>query len=133
MILVDTHVLVWLENGSERLGKQALEVIDNALRENTLTVSAITFWEIAMLLQKQRLFLKADVSIWRRELLLNGVREVVVDGVVAIRAGQLEKIHGDPADCIVVATALEHSATLVTADRKILDWEGLPYKLDASL
>ncbi|MEA3469081.1 MAG: type II toxin-antitoxin system VapC family toxin [Thermodesulfobacteriota bacterium] len=133
MYLVDTHVLVWLEYGSERLGNIARDVIDSALQERKLAVSAISFWEIAMLMQKRRIFFETDIGVWRRELLLNGLREISVNGSVAIRAGQLKKMHGDPADRLIVATALEDSATLVTADKKILDWQDLPFKLDASL
>ncbi len=131
--LIDTHVLVWLEYGSDRLGKQSRRIIDTALQKNQLVVSAISFWEVAMLVQKKRLFFETDLLVWRRDLLKNGFWEIPLSGSVAITAGQLEKLHGDPADRIIIATAVEESATLITADQKILDWQGLPHKIDASL
>ncbi len=132
MILLDTHVLVWLEYGSSRLGKQSLSIIDKALHDGKLAVSAVTFWEIAMLIEKKRLVPDIEPDIWRRDLLRIGLNEIPLRGDTAILAGRLQRLHGDPADRIIVATAIDHSATLVTADKKILDWEGLPQVLDAS-
>ena len=133
MLLIDTHVLIWLDEGSNRLGQVAKNIIDDALSAGSLVVSSISFWEIAMLVEKKRLSIHLELDIWRKELLRKGLHELSIGGSIAIRAGQLENMHGDPADRLIVASALEQSATLVTADRKILDWQGLPYKLDASL
>jgi PIN domain nuclease of toxin-antitoxin system len=60
-----------------------------------------------------------------------GVIEFPLRGDTAILAGRLQRLHGDPADRIIVATAIDHSATLITADKKILDWDGLPQVIDA--
>ncbi len=131
MLLLDTHVLVWLDEGSQRLGHNSLEVIDDALAKNELYVSAISFWEIAMLCEKQRLELKMELGKWRIELLQSGLQEVPVSGNIAICAGELAGFHGDPADRIIVATTLENSATVITADFRILGWNGPVYKIDA--
>ena len=64
MTLLDTHVLVWLLSGNSRLGGQARPLIQRAAEENTLLVSAITPWEIAMLVSKGRLALDRDVGEW---------------------------------------------------------------------
>ena len=77
-----------------------------------------------MLVKKGRITIALELAVWRRDLLQKGLNEVPLSGRVAIRAGQLENMHGDPADRIIVATALEESATLVTADRKILRLAG---------
>jgi PIN domain nuclease of toxin-antitoxin system len=61
------------------------------------------------------------------------VLEIPLQGTTAVRAGQLQMFHGDPADRIIVATAIENGATLVTADEKILSWEPLRQKIDARL
>ena len=61
-----------------------------------------------------------------------GLNEIPLHGNTAILAGRLQKLHGDPADRIIVATAIDHSATLVTADKKILEWDGLSQVIDAS-
>ena len=133
MLFLDTHVLVWLDEGSPRLGAQALQAINGALASGQLGVASISFWEIAMLVRKRRLDIRIELDVWRLELLQNGLLEIPLQGSTALRAGQLQNFHGDPADRMIVATALEHSATLVTADQKILDWGNLHQKIDASL
>ncbi|MEA3333776.1 MAG: type II toxin-antitoxin system VapC family toxin [Pseudomonadota bacterium] len=133
MILLDTHVLVWLDEGSNRLGVKARNIIDEALSEERLLVAAISFWEIAMLVEKNRLEIKMDLQNWRRELLEKGLQEIAMHGALGVQAGQLSGFHGDPADRIIVATALSIAATLVTADEKILAWQGLSAKLSARI
>ena len=132
MILVDTHALIWLRTGDDRLGIAARRTLNDALRDGDLAVSAMTFWEVAMLKAKDRLEFPEDVRLWRREMLGQGLEEIPVDGGIAARAGMLENLHGDPADRIIVATALE-GHRLVTADSRILDWGGNLDRLDARL
>lgn len=122
MILIDTHVLIWLDEGNSNLGEKARTLIDNALQERELAISAISFWETAMLVEKQRVWIKMDLDAWRVNLLEQGLRELPVHGGIALRAGKLNDFHGDPADRMIVSTALESSATLITADEKILSW-----------
>ena len=131
LILLDTHTLVWLDAGDGRLGKRARGVIDAALREDELLVSAISFWEVAMLSRKGRLRLRQEPETWRRDLLDRGMVEVPVDGEVGIRAAGLDDFHGDPADRIIVATALAGHC-LVTADRNILNWSSGLERQDAT-
>ncbi len=131
MLLLDTHVLVWLTEGNPRLGSNSLQQINRALVEEQLAVTSISFWEIAMLVEKQRLAIAMDLQVWRRDLLDHGIQEVFLHGRPALAAGSLENFHGDPADRMIVATALDLPATLVTADQKILDWPGLDTKIDA--
>lgn len=83
-----------------------------------------------MLRAKGRGGFPEDVSLWRRELLNQGLVEIPIDGVIGIRANLLPDFHADPADRIIVATALE-GHRLVTADRRILDWPGPLDRLDA--
>lgn len=130
MILLDTHVLIWQEQGDVRLGRQTRRVIERALQEDRAAVSAISFWEVGMRVQKGRLDLLFDLGAWRRDLLDRGLIEIPVDGGIAARAGLLPDMHGDPADRIIVATALE-GHQLVTADGKILRWPGPLGRLDA--
>jgi PIN domain nuclease of toxin-antitoxin system len=131
MILLDTHVLVWLDEQGSRLGKSALQRIDEELGAGKLAVSAISFWEISMLIKKGRLEMRLELDVWRRELLENGLNEIALDGAIAIRAGSLKEFHGDPADRLIVATALQTSSILMTADKKILSWKDLSLKFDA--
>lgn len=130
MILLDTHVLVWLRFGDRTLGRRARGVIERAARDGTLAVSTITFWEAGMLQEKRRVELPADLSAWRASLLREGLVEIPVDGAIAVRAGSLRGIHGDPADRVILATALE-GHRLITADARLLDWPGDIARLDA--
>lgn len=121
-MLLDTHTLVWLDEGSQRLGEQARQQIDSALQEGTLFVSALSFWEVAMLVSKGRLECRIEIDLWRKSLLDSGLQEIKLDGDIAIRAALLRAFHGDPADRIIVATARQIAAPLCTADEKILAW-----------
>ena len=131
MILLDTHVVLWQELDDRRLGPQTHRIIESALQESMAAVSAITFWEVGMRVQKGQLHLGFDLHAWRRNLLDDGLVELPVDGEIAVRAGLLSNMHGDPADRMIVATALE-GHRLVTADRRILDWTGHLSRLDAT-
>ena len=72
-----------------------------------------------------------ELDVWRLELLHNGLLDIPLESSTALKAGQLQDFHGDPADRMIVATALEHAAALVTADRKILDWNKRLQPIDA--
>ena len=130
MIVLDTQALVWLLFDDPRLGRQTHQVIDRNWQSGEAAVSAITFWEVAMLHDRGRLALLVDIGSWRMSLLEDGLVEVPVDGGIAVRAGLLQEMHGDPADRIIVATALE-GHRLVTADQRMLDWPGSLSRLDA--
>lgn len=106
-------------------------MVERALEENDAAVSPISFWEIAMRVQKRQLHLLFDVAVWRRGLISRGLHEVPVDGDIAVRAGLLPDLHGDPADRLIVATALE-GHQLVTADQRLLQWSGPLNRLDAT-
>ena len=78
-----------------------------------------------------RLDLLVDPEAWRRDLLAQGLIEIPVNGLIGVRAGLLPGLHGDPADRLIVATALE-GHELITADRRILDWPGKLNRMDAT-
>lgn len=123
MLLLDTHVMLWLRLGDARLGSDTRREIDRAWQSGGVGVSALSFWEVAMLKAKGRIQFPEDVGLWRREQLEQGVVEIVVDGEIGIRAVNLSDFHSDPADRLIVATALGGHC-LVTADRRILGWSG---------
>ena len=131
MILLDTHTLLWLAGGHTQLGDQARHVADAALAHDDLGVSAITFWEIAMLHQRGRIQLLQPVDTWRQRILDQGLREWPLTGEVGIAATTLVDFHQDPADRFITATALRHGATLITADERILTWSGPLRRHDA--
>ena len=130
MILLDTHVLLWSRLGADNIGPRSREMLEVAWRESTRATSAISFWEIAMLQRKGRMRLLQDVTTWRAHLLADGLVEIPVDGATAIRANRLVDFHPDPADRLIVATALGGHG-LMTADSRILLWDGNLKRLDA--
>ena len=123
MIILDTHVVVWFSSGDGRLGSRARQHISDALEQDDAAISTISFWEVGMRLQKGQINVGLPLDAWRKALLDEGLIEIPVDGSMAARAGLLEDLHGDPADRIIVATALE-GHRLATADSRILNWPG---------
>jgi PIN domain nuclease of toxin-antitoxin system len=121
VILLDTHVLLWLDAASNRLGPKALTAIDEAFQASEAAVSAITFWEVGTLIRKNRIRLRMDLAAWRSDFLDQGLREFAVTGEIGIRAAALRGFNGDPADRLIAATAELNAPTLLTADAKILD------------
>ena len=132
MIILDTHVLLWMRLGQAQLGTGTRLEIEQAWRSGEVCVSAISFWEVALLKDKGQIRLPEDVGIWRREQLGQGVVEIPIDGEIGIRANELVDFHADPADRLIVATALVGGHQLVTADRRILAWPGPLPRLDAA-
>jgi PIN domain nuclease of toxin-antitoxin system len=113
VLLLDTHAFVWLVMSSPKLGKRARRRAARGAH-----VSAITFWELEMLVEAKRIRLGMTVAEARDIVLRTNLVEVPIDGVIAMTAARLG-MHGDPGDRFIVATALVHGATLMTADEKI--------------
>ena len=122
--LLDTHTLVWLMLGNPILGAGARRMANDALNEQSLYVSTISFWEVAMLAQRGSLPLARTPLAWRRDVVGLGIIEVPVTGEIAILAAELQDFHRDLADRIIAATAQLQGAVLLTADARILGWKG---------
>ena len=131
MIVLDTHALLWMDRNDATLGPLSRRLIESAWRTDTVAVSAISFWEAAMLAMRGRIILPVAVETWRADLLHAGVQEIPIDGRIALLATALHDLHRDPADRFIVATAMHHGAMLVTADSKILDWKADLARQDA--
>ncbi len=126
MLLLDTNALLWLSAGSERLGPIARASIETAIDQATVRFSAISIWEVAMLVRKHRCTLGQSVTAWRSDLLDVGLAEAPLDGLIAALAGSYSAIHEDPADRFIVATAFRSGATLVTSDQRLISWANAP-------
>jgi PIN domain nuclease of toxin-antitoxin system len=124
LVLLDTHAWVWLMNGSERLGPKARKAIQRSLAEEAVLVSAISPWEVAMLVSKGRLVLDRDVGEWiEAALALPGMRLEPISPDVAVASTRLPgTLHADPADRLIAATARHHGSTLITSDQLLLDY-----------
>jgi PIN domain nuclease of toxin-antitoxin system len=120
VILVDTHVVVWLAFDQDQISRKARAAIDNARRSGDgLAVSDITLLELATLASKGRIQLDISLESFLREV---EARFVVlpISGRACVRAiGLLAAYPKDPADRIIGATALVEGLSLLTADREI--------------
>ncbi len=123
-LLLDTHVWIWLMGGSPELNSAQQEIINQATRESVVGIAAISVWETAMLVQKGRIQLEKPLLAWVQEALaLPGIELKSLTPEIAVESSQLpDGFHGDPADRLIVATARIHQLTLLTSDRKILDY-----------
>ena len=131
MVLLDTHALIWLVEGSKNLGRRSARLADDALARDELAVAAISFWEVAMLAQAERIEIALPPSEWRLRVVRLGIHEAPLSGDVAIAAATLSDFHPDPADRFIVASARALDASLVTADDRILRWSGSLIRHDA--
>ena len=85
-----------------------------------------------MLSARGRATFNKPLEAWRDDLLASGLVELPLTGDIAIMAGQLGGFDGDPADRIIVASAVRTGATLLTADGRILEWSGNVKRADGS-
>lgn len=123
VILLDTHALIWYRAGT-RLRRAAMEAIATASRRSELAISAFSAWEIGMLCARGRVDLGMTAADYVRELFLRrDVQEVPVSAAIAVRAAELSsRFHGDPADQILLATAIDLDCPIVTRDRQIVEF-----------
>lgn len=113
--VLDTHIWVWAAAGDARAGK---------LRgfSGTAIISAISQWEVSMLAMKGRLTLLPDEATWFSANLEPPVSLAPLTADIATESCRLPGFHGDPADRIIVATAIVLGIPLITADEKIVEW-----------
>lgn len=128
-ILLDTHVWVWLMEGHDNLAPQYQAIINQAAQDSEVGIAAISLWEVGMLAARGRLKLVKPLLSWIQDALaLPGITLKPLSPEIAADSVQLpDGFHGDPADCLLVATARIHGLTLVTHDQKIIDYAQKEY------
>ncbi|MDN3517226.1 type II toxin-antitoxin system VapC family toxin [Aquisalimonas lutea] len=123
MIVLDTHALIWWVNGDGQLSRSAHTAMEaeQATEMGVILVSAISAWEIGMLVARARLALTMSVDDWLDTVAsIDGLRFVPVDNRIGVESTRLPgAFHKDPADRMIVALARHFNAPLVTADDKI--------------
>jgi PIN domain nuclease of toxin-antitoxin system len=121
-ILLDTHTWIWLFQGSTELSEDIIIKINRAGSKGKVFISAISIWELSMLVAKGRMTLSKTIHQWvENSLSQPGVNLSPLSPEISIESSFLPgKFHGDPADRIIVATARINNLILLTRDRKIL-------------
>lgn len=120
MIVLDTHALIWWIEDSGRLSQRAAAAIE---KQRPALVSPVSFWELAVLVERGRISLDRDVARWCRDLLASATAAVAgLTPSAAISAARLPNFHGDPADRFIYATARELGAPLVSKDGRIREY-----------
>src|SRR3989338_5408347 len=123
MIVLDTHALIWWIDSPEKLSKKARKVIEEEkLKEGNILVSSISTLEIYRLVKNGKLQLINHVDSWLEKVeSLPTVRFIPVDNRIAAYSINLPDFdHKDPADRIIIATALQYGAAVVSSDKEIL-------------
>ena len=124
MTLLDTHAFVWLASAQNELSAKAFAAIKKD--RQSVFISAVAPWEIALLFKKGRLLLPFPPKEFvERAMLHHGVQELPITKETTIHAVALPDIHNDPFDRILIAEALRHKCRLVTKDEKILLYPGI--------
>ncbi len=127
MIVLDTHALIWWVNGDPYLSGHARAAVEAEQVDETgaILVSAISAWEIGMLVARDRLTLTMSVDHWLATVeRIDGVRFVPVDNQAGLESTRLPgDFHKDPADRMIVALARCLNAPLITADDKIRTYQ----------
>lgn len=121
-MVLDTHALIWWVSDPARVPAKARRLLDAAVKAGEkLTVSSISIWEVAMLVDRGRLTLTLALDVWIEQVeSLPFLAFQPVDNRIAARAVRLDGFSPrDPADRMIAATALELGATLITADARL--------------
>lgn len=121
MLIIDTHVLVWLVVQPRRLSQRAAAAIRTARTSGGLGIAAISLWEMAMLIAYGRLAVAETPDRWIEQVVeMSGVIVHPITPTIAALATQFPKdFPKDPADRLITATARALGLKLVTADRDL--------------
>jgi PIN domain nuclease of toxin-antitoxin system len=122
-LLLDTHITLWLDSGDDRLRSSTRALIDGCWQSGgTICLSAVSAWEIALLVNTRRIELDLPIEAWvARFFERPGVEAVPLGHFAASRSYRLVQFeHRDPADRLLIATAIQLASPLVTYDERIL-------------
>ncbi len=118
-LLLDTHIWIWAVLEPERLGKQLTKRL--TATDNELWVSPVSVWELAILVERNRVRLNLDLDVWVEEVFARfPLREAPLNRQIAVESRRIELPHQDPADRFLAATAKLCDLTLVTSDERLL-------------
>jgi PIN domain nuclease of toxin-antitoxin system len=120
VILVDTHVVLWLALEPDQVSANALSaLIDAREKQGGLAIADITLWEVATTIARGKVELQTELSAFLRSI-EETYRVIPLTGEIAERGTQFSRAYPrDPADKLIGATALVHGLKLVTRDEEI--------------
>lgn len=121
-LLLDTHLLLWAAANSKRVPRRAAALINDP--SNVLMFSVISLIEVAIKTARARPEFQVDAGRLRSMLMAAGYHELEVAGDHAIALGQLDPVHKDPFDRLLLAQAIVEEATLLTADAMLARYPG---------
>lgn len=122
ILLPDTNVLYWWLNDPDELSAGAEAAMLD--RENSIVVSAVVPWELAIKTNLGKLDGQTLLEIWDEKLASEGFSELAIESAHAIRAGLLPRHHNDPFDRMLAAQAQMTGWPIVSADR-VFDFYGV--------
>lgn len=119
--LLDTHAWVWWVTDDRRLSTRAKSLIAASVAEQDLWLSPISVWEVAKKVEKKQLILDRPLDQWLDAAVTRpGLGLWELTRSILVQSCELpQPFHGDPADQMLVATARQHGARLVTRDQRI--------------
>ena len=120
MIILDTHIWIWLINQDSKLPINIKSIIN---QNEILGLSQISCWEVSMLVSKNRLDLQIDINIWMKYATkYSKIKLLELSPEISILSNNLSTtFHQDPADRIITATAIKMNLPLATLDKNIIN------------
>lgn len=125
--MLDTHTWIWWHMNPQKLSQKVKKIIADTNRYDEIILSAISPWEFSKLLENKKIGISCDPEDWINSALdMPKFRLVPLSPVLAYRSTVLpQPFHNDPADQIIVATAREENATILTKDERILSYKNV--------
>ena len=127
-LILDTHILIWYLEGVE-LSEQQIELIENQRSNNQLYISAISIWEISMLINNKKIAISISLNEWLHKVQnIPSLNIIDLSIPILIESCNLPDLeHKDPADRMIIASTRAVNGYLMTLDKKILQYANEGY------
>ena len=119
MILLDTHVLLWMAIDPKRLSAKARGAIRNARESSGVAIATITLWELAWLAHSGRIQVLGSAETVVRETVSRVILKPMTPEITAMAVRLPVGYPRDPADRVIASTAIVEGMPLITADQQI--------------